>query len=84
MRGLVRWFLGIMALSIVAVLAVAFVRPTWNHRAHDICREQAPRSASGYSINWEWTEFAYVCNYRAPGEQTRRVGVTEAFAHPRD
>ena len=80
MRGLVRWFFGVIALSIVAVVAVAFVGPTWNHRADDICREQAPPSSSGYSISWEWTEFAYVCDYRAPGELTRRVGITEAFS----
>jgi len=80
MRGLARWFLGIIALSILAVAAVAFVRPSWNDRADDVCRQQAPGSASGYSINWEWTEFAYVCDYRVPGEHTtRRVGLTEAF-----
>lgn len=77
-----RWSLVVLSLSIVSLVAVGFISLTWNKRADDICRKQAPRSSSGYSITWEWAEFAYVCDYRAPGERTRRVGITEAFRHP--
>lgn len=76
-----RWSLVVLSLSIVSLVAVGFISLTWNKRADDICRKQAPRSSSGYSITWEWAEFAYVCDYR-PGERTRRVGITEAFRHP--
>lgn len=74
-----RWFLVVLSASIVALVAVGFIGLTWNDRADDICREQAPRTASAYSITWEWDEFAYVCDYRAPAEPSRRVGIVDAF-----
>jgi hypothetical protein len=69
----------VVSSSIVALLAVGLISVTWNQRAEDICREQAPRTAGGYSVTWEWDDFAYVCDYRAPAEPTRRVGITDAF-----
>ena len=73
--------LSFLGLSVVMVGLVA-LGLTWNHRADDICRKEAPRSASGYSVSWDWDEFAYVCDYRAPGDRTRRVGISDAFRHP--
>jgi hypothetical protein len=63
----------------VAVGAVVAVNLAWNDRAEDICREEAPQSAGGYSVTWEWADFAYVCDYGAPDEQPRRVGIIDAF-----
>lgn len=65
--------------SIVALVTVGLVGVTWNQRADDICREQAPGTASDYSVNWKLDEFAYVCDYSAPGERSRRVGIVDAF-----
>jgi hypothetical protein len=79
MRRLVRWALVIVSSSIVALVAVGLVGVSWNQRAEDICLEQAPRTAGGYSVTWEWAEFAYVCDYRAPAEPSRRVGIVDAF-----
>jgi hypothetical protein len=60
-----------------------FIGIDWNHRAANTCNEetQKPRGADarGYSIRWEWTEFAYVCTYDAPVAVKRRVGFTEAY-----
>lgn len=64
---------------IVALVAVGLVGITWNQRAEDICREQAPETTGDYSITWEWSEFAYVCDYREPTEPPRRVGIVDAF-----
>ena len=74
-----RWSLVVAASSVVAVGAVALIGVTWNERAEDICREKAPGAAGGFSVTWEWDELAYVCDYRAPVEQSRRVGITDAF-----
>jgi|Tabmets5t2r1_1033131.scaffolds.fasta_scaffold359676_1 hypothetical protein len=68
----------------VSVAAVVFIDLAWNHRAANTCNEEAekPRGAaraSGYSIRWEWTEFAHVCSYDAPGDPRKRVGFTDAF-----
>lgn len=79
MRRLVLWSLVVMSLISVAAVVVGF---TWNDRADDLCREEATRSAGGYSVTWEWAEFAYVCDYGAPGKRTRRVGITDVFDHP--
>ena len=67
-----------------ALVAVSVIDLEWNHRAASTCNEEAQKppgatSASGYSIQWEWTEFAYVCRYGAPGGPTKRVGFTDAF-----
>jgi hypothetical protein len=67
-----------------ALVAVSVIDLEWNHRAANTCNEEAQKppggaSASGYSIQWEWTEFAYVCSYDAPGDPTKRVGFTDAF-----
>jgi len=77
----------LLTLSVVTVTAFVaaafFVGIDWSHRAANTCNEEAqkPRGADarGYSIRWEWSEFAYVCTYDAPGNPERRVGVTEAF-----
>ena len=67
-----------------ALAAVFFIDLEWNHRAAYACNEEAQKppgaaTASGYSTQWEWTEFAYVCRYGGPGGPTRRVGFTDAF-----
>ncbi len=69
----------IVSSSLVALVAVGLVGVAWNDRANDVCREQAPASATGYSVTWEWSEAAYVCNYRAPDAETKRVGIIDAF-----
>ena len=79
MRGLVRWSGVVLSLSIIALVTVVLIGVTWNDRADHICRRQAPSTASGYSITWEWSEFAYVCDYRTPDKQAKRVGIIEAF-----
>ena len=79
MRRLVRRSLVVLSVSTVAVVAVVSLGFSWNDRADDICREEAPPMATGYSATWEWAEFAYVCDYREPGKQPRRVGIIDAF-----
>jgi hypothetical protein len=73
-----------VAVVTALVAAALFIGSEWNHRAANTCNEEAqkPRGAAvarGYSIQWEWTEFAYVCTYDAPGDPKMRVGFTEAF-----
>ena len=77
MSRLARWSLVALSLA-VAVAAVALIGVSWKGRADDICREEAPRTGSSYSLTWKWDEVAYVCDYRAPREP-RRVGVIDAF-----
>lgn len=72
------WSLVVLSSTVVALVAVGVISLTWSDRADDICREQA-RTASGYSVTWDWAEFAYVCDYRAPAEPSRRVGIVDAF-----
>jgi hypothetical protein len=76
---LVRWSLVVASSSILVLGAVGLIGVTWNQRAEDICREEAPGTASGDSVAWKWDDFAYVCDYRSPGEEPRRVGITDAF-----
>jgi len=76
---LVRWSLVVLTVGTVAVLAVIAVGASWNDRADDICRDDAPATATGYSVTWEWAELAYVCDYPEPSEQPRRVGIIDAF-----
>lgn len=79
MRHVARW-LAIVTLSVVALAGgAALVGVSWNDRANDVCREQAPATESGYTVTWEWSEAAYVCNYRARDAQTKRVGIVDAF-----
>jgi hypothetical protein len=69
-----------MVVSLVAALgAAAVVGVSWQDRADEICRKEAPAKGSGYTIAWKWDEFAYVCEYRGSGEPERRVGVIDAF-----
>ena len=75
----VRRALLIVSAGIVAVLAASLVGITWNQRADDVCRENVSGAAGGYSVRWEWNDFAYVCDYRAPAEQSKRVGIVDAF-----
>jgi hypothetical protein len=75
---LARWSL--VAVSLVAALgAAALVGVSWEGRADDICRKEAPAAGSGFTTAWSWDEFAYVCDYDAPSEPQRRVGVIDAF-----
>jgi hypothetical protein len=79
MSRLVRGALVLVGATVVVLLAVGVIGIAWSDRANDVCREQAPASANGYSVNWEWSEAAYVCNYRAPNAETKRVGIIDAF-----
>jgi hypothetical protein len=79
MRRLVRRFLLVLASTLIALVSMGVVATAWNDRADDVCREQAPRVTGGYAVNWEWSEFAYVCNYRTSNERTKRVGIIDAF-----
>jgi hypothetical protein len=56
----------------------------WNQRAADLCglEKEKPRAAAGatgYSIQWEWSEFAYVCRYEAPGSPTKKVELRDVL-----
>jgi hypothetical protein len=47
------------------------------------CGRAMPDNAWGYTIEWEWSQFAYICrykgrDYRHTGE-SRRVGITDIF-----
>ena len=78
MSRLPRWTL-IVASLIAALGAAALVGVSWKDRADDICRKEAPPTGSGYTMAWNWDEFAYVCDYQEPSEPERRVGVIDAF-----
>ena len=78
MSRLPRWSL-IVASLVAALGAAALVSVSWKERADDICRKDAPAMGSGYTMEWQWDEFAYVCDYQAPSEPERRVGVIDAF-----
>jgi hypothetical protein len=69
----------IVSTGFVALAGAVLVGVAWKDRANDVCREQAPATATGYSVAWKWTDAAYVCSYRAPGPETKRVGLIEAF-----
>jgi hypothetical protein len=78
----------LLTVSVVTVTALAaaafFMGIEWNHRAANTCNEEAQKphgaDARGYSIEWQWSEFAYVCSYDAPGvDPKRRMGFSEAF-----
>jgi hypothetical protein len=73
-----RWSL-IVASLVAALGAAALVGVSWKERADDICRKEGPATGSSYTMAWNWDEFAYVCNYQAPSEPERRVGVIDAF-----
>ena len=75
--------LAVFVVSIGALIGALFVDVAWNQRAANICNQEAEKppgaAASGYTTQWEWSRFAYVCRYDAPGEPTKRVGFTTAF-----
>ena len=82
----VRRLVLLLTVSVVAATAsaVVFIDLAWNHRAANTCNAETekPRgaaSATGYSIQWEWSEFGYVCRYDSAGDPTKRVGFTDAF-----
>ena len=79
MAPVARRALVIVSTAVVAVLAVAAVGIAWSDRAEDVCRDEAAQSAGGYSVAWEWSEVAYVCNYRARNAPPKRVGIIDAF-----
>jgi hypothetical protein len=65
-------FLAVLVSTSAGVVAGFFIDSAWNHRAAVICTQESEKppgaaTASGYSIEWEWSEFAYICSYRAPG-----------------
>ena len=77
-------FLAVLVSTSAAVVVGFFIDTAWNHRAAIICTQESEKppgaaTASGYSIESEWSEFAYICSYRAPGSPRKRVGFTEAF-----
>ena len=78
MSRLPRWSLAVASLA-VALAAVALGAVSWKDRADAICGKEAPETGSGYTMEWKWDEFAYVCDYQAPSEPERRVGVIDAF-----
>jgi hypothetical protein len=65
--------------GLVGVAVVAAIGLTWQDKSDAICRENAPAAGGGYSVRWEWEEFAYVCDYRVPEAEPRRVGIVDAF-----
>jgi hypothetical protein len=74
----------IAALAVAALVAIVAINHVWNNRAATLCgfESEKPKgagAASGYTIQWETTEFAYVCRYDAPGRPTKRVGLTDVF-----
>jgi hypothetical protein len=76
--------LTVFALTATAFVTGFFIDAIWNDRAASACNLESEKPAgatraNGYSIQWEWTEFAYVCLYHAPGEPTKRIGFTDAF-----
>jgi hypothetical protein len=73
------WSIGVLAAGVLAAGAVVAVSVAWNDRAEDVCRDDAPRTAGGYSVTWEWSELAYVCEYPARPAQPKRVGIIDAF-----
>jgi hypothetical protein len=75
MRRILAWALSLGA----ALAAAALVGVVWSQRADDLCREDAPGTARGYSVKWEWDEFAYVCSYRTPEPRSKRIGIVDAF-----
>jgi len=78
MRPLVRWSVAVLSAGILAAGGVVAMSVAGNGRAEEICRDEAPQSAGGHSVTWEWSEFAYVCDYRGR-ERPRSVGVIDAF-----
>jgi hypothetical protein len=78
------WLLAVFAFCAAALVVGLAMDVEWNDRAASSCNQESEKpagaaSAAGYSIRWEWTEFAYVCRYHAPGEPAKRVGFTNAF-----
>ncbi|HEV2902617.1 MAG TPA: hypothetical protein VGW30_05090 [Gaiellaceae bacterium] len=76
--------LAILVVSFGTLVGVLFLDLAWNNRAADICHQELEKppgaaAASSHTIQWEWSSFAYVCRYDAPGEPTKRVGFTNAF-----
>lgn len=70
----------VWALAVVATIAVVIaIGVAWNERAETLCREDAPPGASGYTVRWELGELAYVCDYRMPTREPRRIGIVDAF-----
>ena len=78
MSRLPRWSL-ILAALVALIGAAALVGVSWKDRADDICRKEAPATGGRYTMAWNWDELAYVCDYQAPSEPERRVGVIDAF-----
>ena len=73
----------LVALLLVAVpMTVVIPKGLWD--AGDArCQQRTPADAWGYSIEWDWSEFGFICSfngrdYQPTGEQTR-VGLTDLF-----
>lgn len=49
--------------------------------ADNRCNRGMPSDAWGYTVEWEWGEFAFICRYKGgdynPTGQERRVGLTD-------
>jgi hypothetical protein len=74
-----RWSIVVLVTIVLATIIVVAASAMWSDRAKDICRDEAPQSAGHYSVAWNWDEFAYVCDYSAPEQQPKRVGIIDAF-----
>jgi hypothetical protein len=79
MRKLMRGTTVILALSVALAAVAGVVGVEWKDRADEICREEMPLTADGYSIAWDWGEFAYECDYRGRSARPKRIGVIDAF-----
>jgi len=77
MGRFLRRALVIFSAGVVVALALVAVGVAWNDRAEDVCREEA--TASGYTVTWEWQDFAYVCDYGTADKEQKRVGLVDAF-----
>jgi hypothetical protein len=69
----------VIAAVILGGLAVVAVVAAWNDRAADVCEKNKPTSASNYTLEWEISEFAYVCKYGLSETPDKRVGIVDAF-----
>jgi hypothetical protein len=76
--------LALLLVSLGMLVGVLFLDLAWNNRAASICHLESEKppgaaAASSHTIQWEWSSFAYVCRYDAPGEPTKRIGFMTAF-----
>ena len=74
-----RWTLSVTAAVVVGLLVVMAVGTAWGDRATDVCEKNKPASASEFTVEWETSEFAYVCKYESSEAPDKRVSIVDAF-----